>query len=357
MKKLAYIVLAAALVLSACTMVEPEVLPGRKISFTVGTYAVRTKADTVALSGVTDNFRSRAFLHAAGVAGTQDFFGTGAGEKVAWDYVSTWAPGAETNYEYFWPMSSESYINFVCWYDNNGAPKLSGSGEVSESNLVWESRTVGSSDIILYADEAWRYNDNDHSKFRVEAADGVPVLFHHALAQLCFKAKIKDGCASSGTTSWTIDIDNASLSNVYSTGTLSLSNSDPGSENTTCEWTGSWVPEAPAASLALSGVSNLGTTATDILALRSILPQAVSNSMILSFRWKLSTYENNDPTPVSVEYIQFSQSLRSLVPSITEWGMGQRITYTLVIDPRADSILIAPTLQNWAEDSGGIVVE
>ena len=366
MKKLTGILIAVLVAISACTKVENEPVPASKIAFTVGNYAHRTKADTVRFSPISTSFNSRAFLHGSGVSGVQHFFGTGTGEVVGYDSATnSWAPGAISGNEYFWPFSSSSYINFVCWYDKNGAPSVA-ADSLDEYQMHWLQRTIVPSDTILFADEAWRYNNNFNAQFMREAAAGVPVLFHHALSQIQFRAKIKANCdqSASGLTRWGVSIGNVSLTNVYNTGTLNLANSDPETSSTTRAWTvtgGSWTDLTNSATLEMLGTPEVAlnaSTTTDLLALRTILPQPVSASMMLSFTYSISSYRGSSETPFCVEYLSFNRSLLELTPTIESWGMGQRIIYTIEIDPTNDIILFDPSLTDWvAGESGGVTLE
>ena len=360
MKKLIVIAILALGALSACTKVEMIDRPARKISFEAGSYAIQTKANSALSTSLV--FNSRAFLHANGVAGVQPVFGTGAGEQV--HYVSgsnTWEPGATTGNEYFWPLSPSSYINFVCWYDKNGTPDT---GALSETSLTWDGRTVASDDEIMFADAAWHYNSNTSNgeQYAGDAiTSGVPVIFHHALSQVCFKAKIKDGCVSDGNTTWRVTISNFAISNVYKSGTLALTNAEPaGTAPATRPWTGSWAVDTEGDTESfpdkVSSLTLTSATATDLLPMRTVLPQNVTTDMIMSFDWKISTYENG--VLFSEEYLQYTGMLRLLAPEIETWSMGTQITYTLVIDPSANYILISPVVSDWEMGgSSSVVVE
>lgn len=357
MKKLAVIAFVALVALSACTKVEPDVRPAKKVSFAVGNYAVSTKANSN-LSDVTTEFQSRAFLHANGAANGTHFFGTGAGETVTYNGTNAWEPVNE----YFWPLSSDSYINFVCWYDKNGTPDTA---NLSETSLSWNNRTIVADDEIMFADAAWRYSDNTANGTQYDGDNittGVPVLFHHALARVKFVAKIKTGCNTnaSGSITWKVYLKNMSVSNVHNQGTLSLTNEDLGTPSTTKEWSGSWESTDTAAALAIVGntETEITTTAADVLAERSILPQSVEN-MTLSLTWTISTYRSGSNTPFSTEDLTFSGNLAEIAPLITDWSMGHKITYTLEFDPSSDSIVFSPAISDWTEDTGnnGVVVE
>ena len=191
------------------------------------------------------------------------------------------------------------------------------------------------------------------------------MLFHHALAQVGFRARIKSGCdvSTSGLTRWEVSISDVALSNVYNTGTLNLSNADPDSR-TIVPWTvdgGNWTDLDDAASVEIAGTSQVALNAsseTVLQAPRTVLPQPVNNNMMLTFNYRISSYRGNSETPFSVEYMSFSGSLKAFTPEIEAWGLGQRIIYTIVIDPSTDTILFDPSLTDWvAGEGGGVTVE
>ena len=178
MKHRLYIAILAVLVaLWGCTRVEMDPVPGKKVTFSVGSYVPQTRAVSLDSEGIT-SFTSKAFLHAEGVSGVQNFFGPD-GESIVYNPTALeWAPAIE----YFWPKSSESYINFVSWYDELSAPTTA-----TETSLVWSNRTIGANDNILVADVAWRYKENttNAAQYTGDAIlTGVPVLFHRMLSRV-----------------------------------------------------------------------------------------------------------------------------------------------------------------------------
>ena len=85
MKKYFIIAVAAIAAMAACSKVETaDNTPGRKIAFEVANYASQTKAaeDAGSVLAETDNFSSKAWLHANGAATGADFFGTSANNYV-----------------------------------------------------------------------------------------------------------------------------------------------------------------------------------------------------------------------------------------------------------------------------------
>jgi hypothetical protein len=354
------IFLGLAALLAGCVQAEIVDVPERPVSFSVGSYAPATKA--VAVTEFTSS-SCMAYLHAEGFeTTTQDFFGAN-GETITKQAVSNnteWVPG----HVYYWPKSANSYVNFVAWHDANGtAPDA-----VSETALAWNGYTVAADDNLLWADEAWRFNDNVNPATYGSVSGvtaGVPMLFHHALAQVCFKGKIKSGCDTNdaGTLRWEVSLTNMSLTNVYNTGNLAMTNSDPGSSSasTTNAWTvtnGGWTPTGSATTLNILGSSETAlnaNTATDLLQMRSVLPQEVTN-MVLSLTWTIRTYRGSETTPFCMESLSFSGNLATIAPTIAEWSMGHKITYTLEFDPTTDSIRFAPSLDDWDVASNSPVV-
>ena len=370
MKKLTYIAIVALAALTACSKVEMDSYgPDRKITFQAAAYVPQTKANT-SLLGEFQAFTAKAFLHAEGYTDeTQDFFGT-AGETITPYQSDGTAATAETNtsywgpsHDYYWPKSANSYINFIAWYDKNasvhGAPASS-----SETSLSWTGYTVQADDNLLYADEAWHYNvntDNDAQYTTPTDAvrSGVPMLFHHALAQVAFKASATN--ATSGVYTRSVAIKSFSLSNVYSTGSLVLTNA--GSATTAAvpwEISGNgWTSLADAidmtATIASGSPISVTGDAVNLIPMRTVLPQAVTGSMMLNIEYDIVTKKNG--ADFSVEHISFSKRLSDLVSVITEWEMGHKVTYTLVFNLSTDSILIQPTLQNWDYNGGNVTVE
>lgn len=360
MKKLIYIAIAALTALTACTKVEMDsYAPQRKVTFQVASYAPQTKANSSMWTlGSSPSFTAKAFLHADGYTNeTQNFFGAN-GETITPYKNDGTAATAESNtsywgpsHDYYWPKSSNSYINFIAW---RGATPFT----ATETSLSWKDYTVQSTDDLIYADEAWHYNVNttNAAQYTDDAVtSGVPMLFHHALAKVAFQAKVKDGLAPDGFTH-TVTITKFELKSIYSKGSLTLTNSDPANDEpavtgaTTKAWSGSWTGLSNTFDFSDTGSHTLSTTATSLVDMRTVLPQAVSDAMVLTVEYTIST--TGGSTSIS-ENVTFSDRLIQLVPVITAWEMGHIITYTLEFDPTTDSIVFSPTLKNWDSTIGG----
>lgn len=361
MKKYIYIAIAVLTTLTACTKVEvPDYVQSRKVTFQAASYVPQTKGNSSVLPEFT-SFTSKAFLHAEGYEGedeTQLIFGAGT-DIYPYDTndnkitdpsatsISYWAPSRD----YYWPKSAGSYINFIAWY---GATPTT----ATETSLSWNAYTVGASDNLLYADEAWHYKGNPGSNtygFNNLTETGVPMLFHHALAQLCFKAKTSN--ETTGNITRTVKINNFTLGGIYNQGSLELTNSDPGTTGPR-QWTVStgtvWAASGTPVSFTASNVS-VSTAATDLIAMQTVLPQSVTSDMLLTLDYQIVTKISG--ADFSSENISVSKPLSEFVSTITAWEMGHQITYTLDFDLTADTIKISPTLTDWDTNVVGVIVE
>lgn len=355
MKKFFIIAAAALVAFTACTKIEDiDTAPAKKITFQAASYVPQTKANVSIMPEFT-SFPCKAFLHAAGYSETQNMFGDN-GEIISaytsGDAVTTtpadvayWAP----SHDYYWPKDATSYVNFVAWYDkNNGAPTTS-----TETSLVWSNRTIQTSDNILFADEAWHYKQNPAGQYKMDGSvsEGVPMLFHHALAQLCIKANVTK--ASEGNTSWDVTLEDISLAGVFNQGTLTLSNTEPsGTTPATQPWTGSWATSGDAGSVAMSDVTTpLTTDAVDVLTMQNVLPQTVTNNVVLNFKYNIS-YKYNG-TEYAHEKITAALQLNNITNAISAWEMNKKITYTITINPETTVIRIDPAMVDWEPVAGG----
>ena len=419
MKK--YLIFAAvALVASAaCSKVEVDNTPSKKISFEVANYIAQTKAaeDPTSVNSETTSFSTKAWLHANGAAVGTNFFGSSDNnytETVT--YSATPSPVWEPAWEYFWPKTANSYINFVSWYSKNSkSPAPFGtttSDQVSETIMNWGNATspvtIVSDDNILFADEAWRYKDNDDDYTgQSGVAGGVPTLFHHALAKVIFKIRLSTTTASTKSI-WDVAINSATLT-VGNNGYLALVNVDP-TTNKTNPWglgkaydaddddtyatskNVGWTRPTTATNEVIVETSNEAesgvtksfatpdwtfkpTALTDghytsgewlsFLPERTVLPQAVENGVVkfgMSFTIKVfhasdgnkvdinGDNQITDADAFSTETITIADTtpLHTLVGEIDNWKMNTIYTYNITIDPVGKSVKFDPAVATWA---------
>lgn len=368
MKKYFILAVAALVAFSACAKIEDvDSAPAKKITFQAASYVPQTKANVPVWDEFT-SFKCKAFLYAAGYTSeTQNMFGIDGETIKPWksdgtaatgeDEVSYWAP----QHDYYWPKDASSYVNFVAWYDAKGTPTTA-----TETSLVWtidgSSRSLQTDDNILFADEAWRYKSNPTGNTPQYTGDavtsGVPMIFHHALAQLCIKANVTK--ASEGNTSWDVTLSEIKLEGVFNTGTLTLENSAPsGTDPAPKAWTGGWATSGSASTINLAAITTAlpAVTANNdkvVMTMQNIIPQTVTDDVVLSFNYNISYKYNN--TEYAHEKIAASIQLNDtnkVSSAIGSWGMNQQITYTITINPETTTIKIDPAMVEWEPQAGG----
>ena len=352
MKNRFYIVILALVLLTlGCTKTEVADTKEKAVAFQVGSYAPQTKAPegTASIIDVDriNSFRSRGYLHAVGVPGEQAFFGT-AGETITYHAGSpaTWTP----SHDYFWPKSTGSYVNFISWVGGTPEVNYAESEETWNATFAWNNVTVAPTDNLLWADMAWRYNANEQTYQFNSVQEGVPTLFHHALAQVRFMGRQSN--ASDGNVSWTVTVKDLSLAAVKNQGSLSMTNTDPGSKQTKAWTVTNWAAADATAPIAATGLDK-ALTATDqeLIDYKSVLPQAVTANMELTVNYTVTTtYPNNDNVKTVVENASAKAKLSEFSGAITAWEMNKRYTYTVVINPDAGIIRIIPVETDWIDE-------
>ena len=396
MKKYFIIAAAALVAMAACSKVETDNVPAKKIAFEVANYSAQTKAaeDPGSVLAETDNFSSKAWLHANGASTGTDFFGTSANsfvETVTYNGTDTWEP----ELEYFWPKGAGSYINFVSWFATNSkAPST-----VSETVMNWGTSaapmTIVTNDNFLFADEAWRYADNAETYKYDGVTKGVPTLFHHALAKVKFNLLLKTETPSTKSI-WDVEVQTVTFK-VGNNGYLALVNEDKTSTGTQPWKVGTTYASGAAATSATIGWARPGTptletivettsTASDVtkefaklqflnfqpttasssapyktdaqvlLAERTVMPQIIENGVVtfgITFTIKIYHDANSDGTKdgdaFSTELITIEDTtnLFALVNSVSEWKMNTKYTYNVTIDPVGRKVLFDPAVAEW----------
>ena len=377
MKKYFIILTVAALTASAaCTKVEViDNTPGQKISFTAANYAPQTKAGEVSVLNDFTAFKCKAFMHAEGVeivndvlssTSFQNFFGAD-GETITYHAgtTGTWTP----SHDYYWPKGSKSFINFVGWYGTDGIDAVNPTiayaytGGKWTATMTWTfTTTLGSAGSnLLYADMAWRFKENNSPAtygVSTNVSEGVPMLFHHALAQINVKAYAlnADGkpaltdVVTDGVATWTIKFKNAKITPIYSGGTLTLTNADPGTEKTSQAWTGDWAGTGTAGDVAVSEhtvAAITKATAANVIAPSCVLPQTLGDAAI-TFDMEIVTSYSNDVSnteiiPVSIKFSDMGT---------TAWQQNHKYTYYIKVIPSQNTVLFDPALEaEWIEDT------
>ena len=350
MKQFKSILIFVLVALAGCTKTE-FVYMEKEITFTVGKYATETKAASIIDVDNIRSFNTKAWLYAEGVDGAQDFFGTG--ETITYNNTDAWEP----SHPYYWPKSSNSYINFVSWYDKNGAPTL-----ISEEALEWSGRTIVADDNIMFADAAWHYNQNPSANYHFNGVvSGVPTLFHHALArvQVNLKASV-DTNPDNNTETYEVSLQSASLEGIYRRGNMKLVNSESSTTGTsawrsnnspTFLWTTSSGSNSESFTLVSSNTA-ITTTNYAVMSLSSFLPQNLGDAVILHFTYTITTRSNGSIVS-SENGITANVTLNTIKNSsdeeIDKWLPNRRYIYNFTINPVGQDILLNPVVESdWS---------
>ena len=354
-------VLTTLVSLAACTKVENTSAP-EAIRYAVGSYAASTKAYVnVSADGIT-NFSSKAFLHAIGDASTQEFFGA-EGETITYHSATEeWLP----SHDYYWPKHTDSYINLVSWYANDGSANIT-PDTVTETAFEINNRTVGANDRILVADEAWKQKANATTYYTA----GVPTLFRHVLSRVIVKLKattLTD--PENANVTYEVTLQSAKFQKVFQQGTMKLVNA-PLADTGTRQWystesaTYLWKTASGSDSADIEFVNSdtaIGTDYTDILAERSFIPQNLGDAIKMVLTYSVTTKSNgtatstetNIPATITLNTIKNTSDV-----AITQWVPNKRYTYNIAINPVGKEILLNPIVETeWSfEEDINVTVE
>ena len=395
MKKYFIIAVAAIAAMAACSKVDVVDTPAQKVTFQAVPYTAQTKA--VSVLNDFESFKCKAYLHAEGIDlnadGTvkttttyQKFFGEN-GETISPDNTTdptVWAP----SHTYYWPKGTQSFVNFAGWYGTTDGSSADSDPTITyaydadasayKATLSWDftNATVGDAGAnLLYADMAWRFKSNNNpATYGMDSVtEGVPMLFHPALAQINIKAYASkaaatpanpDLVAGSGKVSdtnaeWVITLENVTITPVYTTGNLSLTNTDPGTAATRQAWTGTgWTGTNPKGNLQRTSNFTLEKvtkeTATDVVAATCVIPQdlyvADALDVKLTFDMRIVTTYKTAPANPNTELIHKEISLHAM--GTDAWAQNTKYTYYLNIIPSQNKVLFDPALElDWATGS------
>ncbi len=415
MKKYLILAAAAMVALAACSKVEADInaLPDVKIGYQVASYAAQTKADdggflkemeAYGIASTAALFKSVAYINAdngnGGVAAPARFYygATDEVETITYTAASgstaaTWEPA----HTYYWPKSPNSSLDFFSWYDysETASSHVANATFASDTyTLAWTAdRTVALKDNVMYADPVWnqKQNRNPGQYKKDGVAEGVPTLFHHALAQVRFQFKQKtmskldkDGTNS---TFWVVTVKNLTIpaSTLKKNGTLSLT-----AAKDAASWTTPtnliWAAAATPAYWATADVFDadpVGSTGKELTSEAvtfsktgqmpndyiTVLPQEIGNAFLLNFDVKIDTYFGATLAAAKTAGVKASETIHikdfpsqgalvknsgiqlNLMTAIGKyWQMNKKYTYLFEIDPETATILYDPAVEDWAAD-------
>lgn len=438
MKKFVFLAVLALVASAACTKTElsGNADPDIEIGFQVASYLDQTKADPdshshtsfideLAELGVTSNqyFKSQAFILAAKaddtVADPAKFFSAVDNniETVKWDATNNiWKP----EHTYFWPKSPKSSLSFFSWYDytDKVTPTITGyTTDGGSVTLAWPDRTIDLKDNVMYADAAYKYkkNDNGDTNHKLDGVtEGVPTLFHHALAKVRFTVKQnpmskKDG-ETTNYTFWDVTLSEVALSSgtIKNNGKFSLTETSK-TTNRQGSWTlptdQIWAAPTAAQTYLTANLGNatggifdtdvargvdssskpvlltneaVSLTGTNFMANKyfTVLPQDIANGVTLTFKYTIKTYYGTEAQfaaanhegckLISTETVNVNDlsaagygapytatgiQLNAIgATPITRWQMNHQYVYNIIINPETSEIMYDPAVDTWESE-------
>lgn len=407
MKKFYYVAVLALVASAACTKTElsDTATPDVKIGYQVANYMTQTKAngsfsDELSGLGITAGnqfFKSVAFINAdngnGAVAAPARFYQAATDQVETVSYAdSKWEPV----HTYYWPKSPISNLDFFSWYDMTETSSTHVANATYSSpnyTLAWSNRAIALKDNVMYADPVWNQHQNTKpATYNAISgvAEGVPTLFHHALAQVKFQFKQKtmskvDSKNSSNSTFWVVTVKNLAIpdSKWVKTGSLSLSATSGNNYGTPTNsiWTPGTAYWASAEVFLANAANSTGIELTaDAVTFTkddqmddefiTVLPQAIGNDFLLNFDFVIETKYGattggaENATTVSTETLRVKDfpnggaivkdsgiQLNLMTTIGSYWQMNKKYTYIFEIDPETSTILYDPVVEDWASET------
>lgn len=320
--------LAAALAVAAmvsCARSEMT-LPDRTISFQVANRSsllTRADADPEEIYGDTP-FGAYSWFKGGGVNPDVDFM---TNQKVIFD-GTVWRPDGMT---YYWPNGGS--LDFFCY-----SPFSSENGPaVAENSVSWTDWSIAENAGVdlMYGTKAIGMT----APVTTYYYNGVPTLFHHALAKVGVKLRLayNEVLADTGDkTRWDVTVHSIKLKGIYGKGSLTLNIGEDGKEwakPSSNVWTTAGEPED--ISLDVSGLPVLEDTALrEVGTPMMVLPQAFGSDQLIDMEVTIRTWRDKGEGYelfITEDHVHIGAHLA--VSSLSSWGINQNITYIFVLSP------------------------
>ena len=360
MKKLFVMAALVGVALTGCMKNEVYVPTcDTPISFEVANYEAQTRANG---AFAYDSFGVNAWSRDA-AASESVLMMDGVTVSEANDKWTTTTP-------YYWPINGT--VDFIAYYPTTVKPTIEYKYDGTDT-YTYPTYTVGNVDL-MYADKAVRFSantaaDDNESDFGFGTGaygfEGVPTLFHHALAKVNFNVQnaYPAETANSNIT-YEIVVDNITLS-TYNTGTVTLTNNrttTPASRGAWSVANNVWTTSGSLATLTWEEDDDAITVLADDSVvpyaerIQYVLPQTLSDNVTVSVTYTVSQKQKG--TPISVkQYTPDAIKLNTM--GLTSWEMNKNITYTISIIAKSNQILFAPAVEEWSTDdaNGAVTIQ
>jgi hypothetical protein len=336
MKKIIFFAAAALLSLAACSKQESG--NGPEISFQIARYSAQTKADP---ADYKDNYLSVPFGAYAWYKGVSAADNTTfmTNQKVSYNSAqNVWKPEGST---YYWPKTGS--IDFICYAPYTADGSAAPAPAISENSIAYADWDVAAHpDVdVMYADKAPGMSNNVTTYYY----NGVPTLFHHALARVSFRIRAayleKTDPDTNTKTRWEVTVNSIGVGNVFTKGSLDLSlNADGKSWDKPADniWVHSTNPaDKTDISLDVSAIGGVLTTGiTDLNAGVLVLPQDLTEGQLLNMNLTIKTYRDiNDGNGEKLVLTETAVPVSTNISggTLTKWGMNKNIIYTFILAP------------------------
>lgn len=317
------------------------------ISFEVANYVAQTRASGE--FSKTEKFGVDAWSYDA-AAGTVKIM---SDEVVSYDAgKNQWAPSKT----YYWPINGT--VDFIAYYPATSKPTTISYKYDGTDAITYTDYTVGSDDL-MYADKAIRYSEN----VTAYGFEGVPTLFHHALAKINFMVQNANPTENDGSGfTYEVIVKGITL-NVYKQGSVTLTND--GAAPASCgTWKlptdKVWEPTDDNALETLTWTGDVSLTNDTAVKyqdrIQYVLPQAlVDGKQTITVDYAVIQRQNGTEISRKEDYSVTSELFDW---NLKKWEMNKNITYTISITKETTQILFAPAVEEWVDDaSGSIVIE
>ena len=347
MKKSLSIIALAALAFVGCSKITADAPinktedKGQEINFQVATYMGQTKAENTTYPNNV-SFGTYAWYNGTGTPtpAPAKFM---ENQQISYQ-TGVWKAKGQT---YYWPKTGN--IDFISYspYDST-TPWLN----VTANTLTASTTGVAANDDYLYSDKALAQTQNTNPGAYYTA--GVPTLFHHALCKVCVKIKVAKTKNADEDVEWVVNLeDGAQIINYAKSGSLVLELNTDGTWRLPANnvWTASECNQTLNCTKQPLPYT-LTTTATDILAETTVMPQSLT-SQALALTIEITTKNLNANTQITEKYdtiIDLATKMGSSAPK--HWQMNKKITYTVTVDPEGAQIYFDPAVADWDAASG-----
>ena len=329
MKKIAFIAALAIAALASCSKSVEEGF-NSEIVFQVARHKGVTKADNYKTDYQAVPFGAFAWYKGVSASDNTTFM---TNQKVSFS-DPVWKPEGTT---YYWPKSGS--IDFICYspYTADGvdAPLPT----ITEDGISYPAWNVGAHPTvdIMYADKVTGLTANSKTYFY----DGVPTLFHHALAKVSFQIKQSYMSVTSDTgdtTSWEITVSDIILSDILTSGSLNLTLNPDGTWNKPSVWDSTGGTKENVDLLDSDIVLN--GTDQGLVSDLMILPQSLTDGQKVTITVTIKTYRDlNDGNGPQLVLTETDIPIEGLLSggSLDHIGVNQNVTYTFNITPSLGS--------------------